>query len=90
MHTHHHTKGEQREVRGIPPELPGNAWLKIEQVLLYVPVSRSHWYEGIREGFFPAPEKRGRLSFWTAKSIRRLLEGGYLTNPIKKKRATLS
>lgn len=89
MQTHHHTKGAVRAPRGIPPDLPGNAWLKIEQVLLYVPVSRSHWYQGVREGFFPKPEKKGRLSFWTAKSIRRLLEGGYLTSPPKKKHAAL-
>jgi prophage regulatory protein len=90
MQTHTHTKGAERLPRAIPPDLPGSAWLKLEQVLLYVPVSRSHWFHGVREGFFPKPVKAGRLSFWTAKDIRRLLERGSLTIPVKKKRATLS
>ena len=90
MQTHTHTKGIERVARVIPPDLPDSAWLKLDQVLQYVPLSRSHWFQGVREGFCPKPVKAGRLSFWTAKDIRRLLERGSLTIPKRRQRSKAS
>jgi len=64
------------QVRSFPPELPGTAWLKLDEVLQYVPVSRAHWFRGVASGQFPAPHKIGRLAFWKARDIRALLDMG--------------
>jgi prophage regulatory protein len=64
------------QVREFPPELPGTAWLKLADVLQYVPVSRSQWFRGVASGQFPAPHKVGRLAFWKARDIRVLLDMG--------------
>ena len=63
-------------VRAFPPDLPATAWLKVEEVLQYVPVSRAGWYRGVRSGEFPAPIKTGHRSFWKARDIRTLLDLG--------------
>ena len=39
-----------------------------------IPVSSSHWYDGIQKGIFPAPKHIGRLSVWRIEDIRRLIE----------------
>lgn len=40
------------------------------------PVSRSKFYQGIRQGLYPSPVKYGRTSLWRAADIRALVEGG--------------
>lgn len=70
-------KGETNlYVRDFPPALPNATWLTIEEVLRYVPVSRSVWYRGVRTGAFPRQHKVGVKSFWTARDIRALLDLG--------------
>lgn len=64
------------QVRSFPPDLPGTAWLKLADVLQYVPVSRSQWFRGVASGQFPSPHKVGRLAFWKARDIRALLDMG--------------
>lgn len=64
------------QVRAFPPDLPASAWLKVDEVLQYVPVSRSQWYRGVRDGIFPPPHKVRRLAFWKARDIRVLLDVG--------------
>lgn len=63
-------------VRAFPPDLPASAWLSVDEVLQYVPVSKSQWYRGVRSGIFPAPHKVNRLAFWKARDIRVLLDMG--------------
>jgi predicted DNA-binding transcriptional regulator AlpA len=60
----------------LPPELPTNAWLTVEQVLLFFPFSRSQLYRMVKRGDFDAPEKNGRLSVWHSRTIRKLLDRG--------------
>lgn len=39
-----------------------------------IPISRSSWWQGIRDGRYPAPVKLGpRTTAWTAESIRTLI-----------------
>ena len=64
------------QVRGFAPDLPATAWLELDEVLQYVPVSKRTWYRGIQSGMFPAPTKVRARSFWKARDIRRLLELG--------------
>lgn len=62
--------------------IPADGWMRISQIIgdpsrgipPIVPVSRSGWYAGIREGKFPAPVKLGpRVSAWKASDIRALV-----------------
>ncbi|MGI6444622.1 MAG: helix-turn-helix transcriptional regulator [Candidatus Ozemobacteraceae bacterium] len=55
-------------------DLLENGLLRLKQVLLFVPVSRSTFWNGVKSGRFPKPIKNGRCTFWTAESIRTLIE----------------
>src|SRR5262245_49670473 len=63
-------------VRSFPPELPASAWLRLDDVLQYVPMSRSAWFRGVANGQLPRPHKVGHLAFWKARDIRVLLDMG--------------
>lgn len=42
-----------------------------------IPVSKSTWWAGIKDGRFPKPLKLGpRVTVWRAQDIRKLFEGG--------------
>jgi predicted DNA-binding transcriptional regulator AlpA len=42
-----------------------------------VPVSKSTWWQGVKDGRFPQPVKLGpRITAWRAEDIRELLEKG--------------
>lgn len=57
-------------------EIPKIGLLRIKQVLRFVPVSRSNWWEGVRTGLFPKPLKlSARVTCWRAADIRALVEG---------------
>lgn len=49
-------------------------FLRLKQVLVLVPVSRSTWLTGVKTGRFPAPFKNGKCVFWRAQDILDLLE----------------
>ena len=60
-----------------PPivNLEGDGYLRLEDVLAVYPVSRSAWYEGIKQGIYPAPVPLGRRSVgWSRAAIRALVE----------------
>lgn len=41
-----------------------------------IPVSKSTWWQGVRDGRFPKPHKLGpRTTVWRAEDIRALFEG---------------
>ena len=41
-----------------------------------IPVSKSTWWQGVKDGRFPKPQKLGpRTTVWHAKDIRALFEG---------------
>jgi prophage regulatory protein len=56
-------------------QLPDTGFLRLPQVLKLVPVSRSTWWAGVREGRYPGSVKLGaRITAWRAEDIRRLIE----------------
>lgn len=70
---------------GAPATLPETGWLRERQILgdptsdpptpAIVPVSRSTWWRGVRDGRFPRPTKIGPNSTaWRAEEIRALVE----------------
>ncbi len=60
--------------------LPDTGLLRLRDILAPagpIPVSRSTWWQGIRDGRFPKPLKLGaRITVWRAEDIRRLTETG--------------
>ena len=51
------------------------ALIKLPDVLLLYPVSRSSWYQGIKAGKYPPPVKIGpRSSAWRLSDINKLIE----------------
>ena len=41
-----------------------------------IPVSKSTWWQGVKDGRFPRPQKLGpRTTVWKAEDIRSLFEG---------------
>lgn len=57
------------------PALPSTGFLRLDQVLQFVPVKKTRWYKGLKEGEFPQPVPLGpRLKVYRAEDIRALIE----------------
>ncbi len=51
--------------------LPETGFLRLPQVLALIPISRSAWWAGIKEGKFPQGIKLGsKTTVWRAEAIR--------------------
>jgi len=51
-------------------EFPETGFVRLASVLRYLPISKTRFYAGIKNGEFPAPVHLGRLSLWRASDIR--------------------
>jgi predicted DNA-binding transcriptional regulator AlpA len=62
--------------------LPRGGVMRLRQILAPegpIPVSRSTWWAGVRDGRFPRPIKLGaRITAWRVEDIRALIENGTL------------
>ena len=47
--------------------------LRLKQVLEIIPVSKSSWWAGVRDGKYPASVKYGRSTFWLNSDIQALI-----------------
>ena len=57
------------------PVLPETGFVRLPQILSLIPISRSAWWAGIREGKFPQGIKLGsKTTVWRAEDIRQLIE----------------
>ena len=57
-------------------ELPEDGLVRIKHLLQFIPVSRSHWWAGVKDGRYPKPIKlSARVTVWRASDIRDLVEG---------------
>jgi predicted DNA-binding transcriptional regulator AlpA len=58
---------------------PRTGLVRLKQILAPagpIPVSKSTWWKGVRDGRFPAPKKLGsRTTVWNATDIWALVEG---------------
>ncbi len=55
--------------------LPETGFVRLPTVLAIFPVSRSAWWEGIKEGRYPKPVKLSkRASAWSVADVRALIE----------------
>ena len=63
-----------------PQQLPETGFLRLRAILAPagpIPVSKSTWWQGIKDGRFPKPLKLGRrVTVWRVEDIRRLIETG--------------
>jgi prophage regulatory protein len=60
--------------------LPATGFVRLKHILAPagpIPVSKSTWWAGIKDGRFPKPIKLGpRTTAWRVEDIRRLIEKG--------------
>ena len=55
--------------------IPATGFLRLSQVLNFVPVSKSAWWQGCKTGRFPKPIKLGpRTTAWRAEDITALVK----------------
>lgn len=65
------------EIRGMNfSDLPDEALLRFSELEPLIPLKKSAWWGGVKDGIFPKPVKLGRTSAWRVKDIRKLLENG--------------
>ena len=54
---------------------PEFGFVRLKQVLTVIPVSKTQWWEGVKQGRFPKPIKLGpRTTCWRVDDIRNLVE----------------
>lgn len=54
--------------------LPDTGFVRLPTILRVYPVSRSTWWDGVREGRYPQPVKLGdRCTAWKTEDIRELI-----------------
>jgi predicted DNA-binding transcriptional regulator AlpA len=56
--------------------LPEAGYVRLPAVLAVIPVSKSTWWQGIKDGRYPKPTKKfgPRITAWDVQKIRALLE----------------
>lgn len=53
--------------------LPTEGFVRIKQILRVLPIGKSTWWLGVKEGKYPQPVKHGRCTFWRVEDIRKLI-----------------
>lgn len=57
------------------PTIPEVGFLRLPQILAIIPVGKSSWWLGVKEGRYPKPVKLGpRTTAWAVSDIRALAE----------------
>jgi prophage regulatory protein len=55
--------------------LPETGFLRLPDVLRLIPISKSRWWAGVKEGRYPPSVKLGaRTTAWRAEDIRALIQ----------------
>jgi predicted DNA-binding transcriptional regulator AlpA len=61
-------------------QLPATGFVRLPHILAPegpIPVSRSTWWAGVKDGRYPKPVKLGpRITAWRVDDIRALIQGG--------------
>ena len=57
--------------------LPETGLLRVNQILRFIPISRSSWWAGVKSGRYPKPFKLSpRTTVWKSEDIRAIIERG--------------
>lgn len=68
-----------RDSTSAAPSLPVEGYVRVAAIIGdastpgVLPLSRSHFYDLVRNGTFPAPIKFGRAALWRVDDVRRML-----------------
>jgi len=56
--------------------LPETGYVRLPAVLAVIPVSKSTWWNGIKEGRYPKPTKKfgPKIAAWDVRDIRALID----------------
>jgi prophage regulatory protein len=58
----------------LPNTLPETGFLRLPQILEFIPVGKSTWWAGVKSGRFPKGVKLGpRTTAWRCEDIRSLI-----------------
>lgn len=58
--------------------LPETGYIRVKDVLRYIPVSKSTWWAGVKSGRYPKPVKLGpRTTAWHVQDIRNFIASLY-------------
>lgn len=57
-------------------------FLKIEECLKIIPVAKSTWWAGTKDGRFPKPVKLGGNTFWRYSDLMKVVRGDYVTGNV--------
>lgn len=58
-----------------PPSIPATGFVRLPVILAHIPVSKSTWWAGCRDGRYPPPVKIGEnITAWRAEDIHALIE----------------
>ena len=64
----------------VPSHLPSSGFVRLGAILAPrgpIPVSKSTWWAGVKDGRFPRPLKLGpRITVWRVEEIRALIDTG--------------
>lgn len=54
--------------------LPETGFVRLSQILKVFPVSKSTWWQGVKDGRYPQPVKLGpKMTAWRAEDIHELI-----------------
>ncbi len=55
--------------------LPETGFIRLPEVLKFIPIGKSTWWQGVKNGKFPKPVKLGeRTTAWRVEDIKDLIE----------------
>ncbi len=70
-----HNKSYHNQRKQMKDQLPLTGFMRLPQVLQLIPVSKSAWWQGCRDGRFPKPVKLGpKTTAWRVEDIAALIE----------------
>ncbi len=74
------TGGSDNRPKSTPQQLPSTGFVRLSAILAPIgpiPVGRSTWWAGVKDGRFPKPVKLGaRITAWRVEDIRALIQNG--------------
>lgn len=57
----------------LPDTIPREGYVRLPLILHFLPISRTAWMNGVRDGRYPKPIKLGRCNLWRAQDIHTVI-----------------
>ena len=66
-----------------PVHIPETGFVRLNQILAVIPVSRSSWWAGVKSGRYPRPYKLGpKTTVWRCEDILTLIQQATKEGPL--------